>query len=479
MQSKSVKRTWLFSMLSVVLCFAMLIGTTFAWFTDSATTGVNTIQSGTLDMEVSYKNKTNQNWTEVSPSEKMFDDSALWEPGYTEVVYLKIRNNGDLAFKYQLAVDASNEIYGTNAAGKDFYLSDYIKFGKVVSDTEIAAYNTREEAVSAAEDVTTIQSYSKSAVLLPNETVYVALIVYMPTDVGNEANHNGIKKPSFDLGVRIVANQTPYEKDSFDNTYDYKTAKVLVLGNSYGSDAIRYLWDIYTNAGYEDVVVANLQISGGTIDNHLNSVQKNSANYIYYEYNRNPIITRENNVTALSKLTKENWDIIILQQASQLSGKPETYSNLNKVIDFVNANKTNKNAKIYWNMTWAYQSTYTNKNFANYNYDQMTMYNAISSTVQSEILKNDAIAGIIPCGTTIQNLRTSALGDTLTRDGTHLSYDIGGYAASLTLYATFTQNSISDINTYGGNQAVRNNMDLIKEAVNTAIDTPFAITPIN
>ena len=88
---KSTKRTLLTSVLSLVLCMAMLIGTTFAWFTDSVTSGNNIIKSGNLDIELEYYNEDTKEWKTVEGASDIFT-SNLWEPGHTEIVYLKLTN---------------------------------------------------------------------------------------------------------------------------------------------------------------------------------------------------------------------------------------------------------------------------------------------------------------------------------------------------------------------------------------------------
>ena len=97
---KSTKRALLGSVVAMVLCLAMLVGATFAWFTDTASTGVNKIQAGNLDVKLMYSTDM-QTWKEATDQTKLFDDNALWEPGYTQVVYLKIVNAGNLALKYE------------------------------------------------------------------------------------------------------------------------------------------------------------------------------------------------------------------------------------------------------------------------------------------------------------------------------------------------------------------------------------------
>ena len=98
MSKKTTKRSLLASVFALVLCVAMLVGSTFAWFTDTATTGVNKITSGKLDVKLSYLTDDNE-WKEVTKDTQLFDNNALWEPGHTEVAYLKVENAGSLALK--------------------------------------------------------------------------------------------------------------------------------------------------------------------------------------------------------------------------------------------------------------------------------------------------------------------------------------------------------------------------------------------
>ena len=100
MKTMNTKKALIASLLSLVLCVSMLVGSTFAWFTDTASTGVNKIQAGNLDVKLMYSTDM-VTWKEATNQTKLFDDNALWEPGYTQVVYLKIVNAGNLALKYE------------------------------------------------------------------------------------------------------------------------------------------------------------------------------------------------------------------------------------------------------------------------------------------------------------------------------------------------------------------------------------------
>ena len=210
------------SLISLLLCCSMLIGTTFAWFTDGVTSGNNTIAAGTLDIELEYRD-ANGNWKDVSASTEVLDKEALWEPGYTEVAYLKVTNAGNLALKYALGVGVISETGSINVAGEDFYLSDHIRFGVIESETE-TTYATREEARRALPTSSLIIDGPVSTKNVLNEkddVRYVTLVVYMPEDVGNAANYaTGVTPPEINLGIELVATQAEYESDSFGSNYD-------------------------------------------------------------------------------------------------------------------------------------------------------------------------------------------------------------------------------------------------------------------
>ena len=140
--SKSTKRALMSSILAMLVCVAMLIGSTFAWFTDSVTSGKNKIVAGNLDVEL-YQVKS----AEEIRVTNLFKEDALWEPGYVEVVNLKVANEGTLALEYSFDITILNETTGTNINGEKFKLSDYIMFAVVDG---LHTYADRGEAIAAA-----------------------------------------------------------------------------------------------------------------------------------------------------------------------------------------------------------------------------------------------------------------------------------------------------------------------------------------
>ncbi|MBE6542723.1 MAG: hypothetical protein E7672_09830, partial [Ruminococcaceae bacterium] len=236
---RKTKNALIASILSLLLCVSMFAGTTMAWFTDSVSSANNIIKSGNLDVVLEYWNANTKKYEEVTSSTYLFDNAAIWEPGHVEVAYLKISNAGSLALKYQLAVNVYSEVEGKTFDGKDLKLSDHLVFKVVDGVTDLAGTYTRETAMTAAGDVKGLNSYNSGTKTLEakdeqgttNYEDYVALIVYMPATVGNEANHDGEHIPQITLGTTVLATQVENEEDSFGNDYD-KDAEINIVDKS-------------------------------------------------------------------------------------------------------------------------------------------------------------------------------------------------------------------------------------------------------
>ena len=224
-KKKSAKRSFISSVLVLCLCFTMLVGTTFAWYTDSVTSGRNTIVAGSLDMTVEYFSAgtdfANGTWTEVNSTTPVFADSTSFEPGAAQVAYVRVSNTGDLAFKYKLSIAVDSEVFGENKAGEELKLSDYLYYGTATTD---APYGDRAAAISAVDGTKakiTSAQLSESQLLAAGDTSdVIAIVIYMPEDTGNDANPDPAHKPSITFGLNALATQYTQEVDAFDNTYD-------------------------------------------------------------------------------------------------------------------------------------------------------------------------------------------------------------------------------------------------------------------
>ena len=222
--AKTSKRALLCSVLSIALCLSMLIGTTFAWFTDTASTGVNRIEAGTLKIKLKYS-KDLREWKDATADTPLFDDNALWEPGYTQIAYLKVVNAGNLALKYNVTTNNYDQERGKNAAGALFYLDKYLKVGLTETQTAFDSRSAAIAAISSSEKPMGKElciSDGWTTLEAGEESTPFAVVVYMPTTVGNEANNvQSWRHPSLKgFGLVVNATQATVEADSFNNTYD-------------------------------------------------------------------------------------------------------------------------------------------------------------------------------------------------------------------------------------------------------------------
>lgn len=259
---------------------------------------------------------------------------------------------------------------------------------------------------------------------------------------------------------------------------DGKTLKVLAIGNSFSNNTTKYLYDIAKAEGVENIVLGRLYIGGCSLQKHVNCANNNLTEYTYYK-NTTGSWDKVESATLLYGLQDEPWDIITMQQNSGNSGMPDSYDPyLGQLIEYVNANKTNPDAKLVWHMTWAYQQDNTQAAFANYANSQDTMYQCIVNANKEKIVNNPAFVATIPAGTAIQNARTSYFGDMLTADGYHLN-ELGEIIGGYMWYATFVGKTLdgikldripSSINLTEESRAI------IAESVNNALRNPYEVT---
>ena len=250
------------------------------------------------------------------------------------------------------------------------------------------------------------------------------------------------------------------------------TLKVLAIGNSFSDDALWLLPDILKSLGIYNFRISNLYIGGCVLSTHATNIRENNAVYEFRTNTGNGWSTQTG--TALyTGLMADDWDYITMQQGSSHSGVAESYSYLTEIIDYVERYKPN--AKLGWQMTWAYQQDSTHGSFPTYNSDQTTMYNAIINTVKSEVATKLDVNFIVPNGTAVQNARTSFLGDTLTRDGFHMSTDVGRYLTALSYAYLTTGYSLDDV-AYAPAGVSNDIKTVCIESVKNAIVKPYTVT---
>lgn len=209
---KFAKRGLILSVCMLILWAVMGTGTTLAWFTDLSPVVKNTFNIGYLDLDVYYKNDVVTEYTPVEAETPVFNDEALYEPGYTQVIYLRIENDGEIDFNYKLSVDRNSYQDSISVLGTTLHLPKYLRFGVVFGADEPAL--TREVARALTEkqtmDVMLLNQYSREdTVTVPvGGKRYAAVIVFMPEEVGNEANYMaGARVPTVELGLTVYAQQ--------------------------------------------------------------------------------------------------------------------------------------------------------------------------------------------------------------------------------------------------------------------------------
>ena len=209
--TKTTKRALLTSAFSMIICVAMLIGTTFAWFTDSASTAVNKIQAGTLDVQLLMYDGSN--YVDISDDTRAIfgtgslaqnnNAQTLWEPGKTQVAYLAIKNNGNLALKYKVALDV------TNVSNNLYEVMEYAITPDADNLNPVTAWTSGNSVVVGTQMVANDVSLAVGA------THYFALSVHMKEDARNTYQNGEV-----DFDLTVYAAQLSSESDSFDNTYD-------------------------------------------------------------------------------------------------------------------------------------------------------------------------------------------------------------------------------------------------------------------
>ena len=267
---KTARRALFSSVLALILCCCMLVGTTFAWFTDSVTSAGNKIQSGTLKVDLELLNKETNQFESIKESQKAIFDYDLWEPGYTQVEILKIENEGNLALKWFAKFTSQKElsilanvidVYVCPSAtvlsmpGRD--LTGYTRVGTVA------------EFVNTIETTTTGSLYpAGNADGKPSEA-YLGIALKMQESAGNEYQN-------LDLGgafdIMILATQEMYEADSFNEKYDENAEFDAVYTASAifeeGVSSVNAL--VYDGDGYK---VAAVQIPAAAIAENENEVK--------------------------------------------------------------------------------------------------------------------------------------------------------------------------------------------------------------
>ena len=293
------------------------------------------------------------------------------------------------------------------------------------------------------------------------------------------------------------------QSDTYERVSNPKSSiKILSIGHSFSKDVMeKYLWNMFKEGGYDEVVIGYLYIAGCPMPKHLYNIQNNIASYEYGK-NVNGTWQKTSNATALAGLTDEDWDYVNIQSSPDYIGgqaissfklgvnsegekitlpTPMTeYECIEPITAWIRENAINSSVKTDYNMIWSFSKDCELWSYTYHNYDQMTMYNNIIAMTQEKVRWNDNINSVIPCATSIQNARDSFIGDNFNEpvvpgtqaDGYHLNSKYGDYTAALTWYCHYSGDDANVMSGYTGDLTERE-FQAIAQAVNRAIAYPY------
>ena len=212
----SLKQRLVAATLALIMLISSLLGTTFAWFTDSATSGSNVITAGRLDVNMYWSDTLlavdSSDWKHADGVNLDVFSHENWEPGYTEVKYVKIANEGSLDLKWQLSLEVEDEI-GKLAEVIDVYYVNPAT-SEVTSLNGLTTAGTLDKVISSHK--------STSGTLLEEDgqdSVIIAIAMHMQESAGNEYQAESVSGIA-GFKLHLIATQYNSESDSFGSDYD-------------------------------------------------------------------------------------------------------------------------------------------------------------------------------------------------------------------------------------------------------------------
>ncbi|MBQ2863611.1 MAG: hypothetical protein IJE84_05485, partial [Clostridia bacterium] len=169
-------------------------GTSLAWFHDETEDVRNVFNFAVFDLDVEYRNHHMTDYDTLTIDTNVFGGEDLFEPGFTQVVYLKVKNASTVDMRYKLSVDEIDVTIGTSVYGQDIYLPNYLRYGVEFADgEEVLEREVARQIADRELSELRLNEYSEwdSVILEPGDVRYIAIVVYMPEEVDNTANYRG------------------------------------------------------------------------------------------------------------------------------------------------------------------------------------------------------------------------------------------------------------------------------------------------
>ena len=274
-ESKKTKRELTASVISIVLCVVMLVGLTFAWFTDSVTNKGNRIQAGNLNIDLLVRGENNQ-YQSVRESNAPIFNYDKWEPGYTLVKNVKVSTTGSLALKYTMNIVVKGEVSKLADVIDVYYAAEEVN----VVDRELTGLTK----LGTLRDV--LEAKGNTVIndtLIPadgNTADYATIGLKMREDADNE--YKGLSIGEFDL--QLVATQYTSESDSFGSDYD-KDAKYSV--NVQSGEELKSEFDAITDN-------TNISIDGNIAYNEALDIR--NAKNVVLDFNNKAATVNNGNI---------------------------------------------------------------------------------------------------------------------------------------------------------------------------------------
>lgn len=256
------------------------------------------------------------------------------------------------------------------------------------------------------------------------------------------------------------------------------TLRLLCIGNSFSLDAVdQNLHDIALADG-KVFIIGNMYIGGCTLERHHKNMTEDLPAYRYDKVSADGKLIYTRNFRLSDAFADEKWDAVTLQQQSIRAALPETFEPyLEELVSYIKAN-TGDNVRLMWHQTWAYAKNSCNKQFAEkFDRSQKRMYEDIMAA--SRMVCEKYGFEVIPCGTAVQNLRTSAERENLTRDGYHLSLTVGRYTAAATFYEVLSRGRSVVGNSYRPAALAAFRLPSAQNAAHFAVLNPYEVTDMD
>ncbi len=353
--------------------------------------------------------------------------------------------------------------------------------------------NANHNKLSGMSSITYTSSTSSNLSLYYGSTINNNQIIYshkVSLSSGVTYDFNNEKPQYFylknDGNTNVSINNLSINYSCEDTGYSKQNLNVLMIGNSFSDDTVFYASRVARAYGI-NLNIYDAYIASCTIATHYNNLVNNNSNYSYrnmYTDGSSYSWNYQDNKSLTQILNDKSWDIITFQQASASIGDKSSYANLSSLVNGVRS-IVGSTSKFYWYQTWSYDSHYTDEGssiyaFSQYNNDPNEMYEAIVDAYEDEVASLGVFEGMIPAGTTVQNLKTSYMNETITRDFKHMSSVHGRYLLALNMVSHLFNIDLDMSNcSYLPNEVDPSYKTVAYEAIRNAYNHPLESTNSN